>query len=185
MTCKVLTFLFLTIFFFRFSNTFFLLKIGHYILIYCYRNLLFCPAAAQHVSSKGHRPSLQRPDLVFCQKSDARDRSLFASGKVERRPHREVRQLLEGRQRGLQRSVQRFETRSTLSPAMTTAVAQRYSTCLQSNTLEVVCSMPAGCWAFSSIFIPRWRVLNQVPRGGATLLIFPLKDGCLAVKLGA
>ena len=77
------------------------------------------------------------------------------------------------------------EPRSTLPPAMTTAVAQQYSTCLQSNTLEVVCSMLDGCWAFLSIFIPHWRVLSQVPRGGATLLIFPLKDGCLAVKLGA
>ena len=148
MTCKVLTFLFLTIFFFRFSNTFFLLKIGHYILIYCYRNLLFCPAAAQHVSSKGHRPSLQRPDLVFCQKSDARDRSLFASGKVERRPHREVRQLLEGRQRGLQRSVQRFETRSTLSPSMTAGVAQQSALPCRAKLLRLCVQFPPGAGIF-------------------------------------
>ena len=33
--------------------------------------------------------------------------------------------------------------------------------------------IPAEFWAFSSPSIPQWWVLNQVPQGGATLLIFP------------
>ena len=47
----------------------------------------------------------------------------------------------------------------------------------------------AGSWAFFSLFsflsFILWRVLNQVPRGGATLLVlnFLRKMKCLAVQL--
>ena len=36
---------------------------------------------------------------------------------------------------------------------------------------EVMGSNPVGCWVFSSLPY-QWCILNQVPHGGATLLIF-------------
>ena len=67
---------------------------------------------------------------------------------------------------------------------------------------EVVGSNPAGCWSFYSslsisfseslslslclsLSLIQLCVLNQVPRGGATQLIFLEKNGCLAVQLDA
>ena len=59
---------------------------------------------------------------------------------------------------------------------------------------EVQGSIPTGSWAFFllslSLLFPfssvnQWCVLNQVPRGGATLLLFPKKNGGLAVQLEA
>ena len=56
---------------------------------------------------------------------------------------------------------------------------------------EVLGSIPTGSWAFfSSLLFPislnQWFILNQVPHGGATLLIFKIsqvKNGGLAVQL--
>ena len=49
---------------------------------------------------------------------------------------------------------------------------------------EVLGLIPTGSWAFFSILSYQQCVLNQVPHGGATLLIFLFKK-CLAVQLEA
>ena len=55
-------------------------------------------------------------------------------------------------------------------------VAHRQSIFLQSKTLEVVGSNPAGCWAFSSLLYPiSSPSLIQVPLAGTTQLIFQQK----------
>ena len=48
----------------------------------------------------------------------------------------------------------------------------------QTTDREVPGLIPTGSWAFSLVSfssVNEWRVLNQVPRGGATLLLFPKK----------
>ena len=47
---------------------------------------------------------------------------------------------------------------------------------------KVLGSIPAGSWAFFSSLSYQKCVLNQVPHGGASLLIFLFKK-CLAVQL--
>ena len=56
---------------------------------------------------------------------------------------------------------------------------------------EVPGSIPTESWVFSRLFlfsfvsVNQWCVLNQVARGGATLLLFPKKNGGSAVQLEA
>ena len=57
----------------------------------------------------------------------------------------------------------------------------------QTTDREVSSSIPTGSWAFSLIFflqsLNQWCVLNQVPRGGATLLIFQLSKKKMEAQL--
>ena len=51
------------------------------------------------------------------------------------------------------------------------------------KTLEVVGSIPAGCWAFPpSLSIPKWGVLNQVPQGRRNTTEFPPQKLMLSLR---